>query len=64
MAARDEILGNNLILRQTHIRLTPAGCAAGIKTLEIFERDNIIDHAADLAKIEEIIKIGNKNMKQ
>ena len=30
---------------------TPAGCAAGLKTLEIFERDNVIDHAAELAEI-------------
>ncbi|MEJ2603288.1 MAG: aminotransferase class III-fold pyridoxal phosphate-dependent enzyme, partial [Gammaproteobacteria bacterium] len=27
---------------------TPAGCAAGLKTLEIFERDDIVGHAARL----------------
>ena len=58
VAARDEILGNNPdFTANSTFAGTPAGCAAGIKTLEIFERDNIIDHAADLAKMaEEIMK--------
>ena len=30
---------------------TPAGCAAALKTLEIFERDNILDHAAMLGEL-------------
>ena len=30
---------------------TPAGCAAGLKTLEIYERDKVVDHAAALSKI-------------
>lgn len=52
VAARDEILGNNPdFTANSTFAGTPAGCAAGIKTLEIFERDNIINHAAGLAKI-------------
>jgi len=30
---------------------TPAGCAAGLKTLEIFQRDRIVEHAAELAEV-------------
>lgn len=30
---------------------SPAGCAAGIKTLEIYERDNIVDNAARLGQL-------------
>tara|TARA_B110000003_G_scaffold161697_1_gene161754 strand:- start:3145 stop:4545 length:1401 start_codon:yes stop_codon:yes gene_type:complete len=52
VAARDEILGNNPdFSANSTFAGTPAGCAAGIKTLEIFKRDNIIDHAAELATI-------------
>ena len=52
VAARDEILGNNPdFSASSTFAGTPAGCAAGLKTLEIFKRDNIIDHAAKLAEI-------------
>jgi acetylornithine/succinyldiaminopimelate/putrescine aminotransferase len=52
VAARDEILGDNpRASAGSTFAGTPAGCAAGLKTLEIFERDNVIDHAAELAEI-------------
>ncbi len=54
VAARDEILGDNpRASAGSTFAGTPAGCAAGLKTLEIFERDNVIDHAAELAEIAE-----------
>ena len=28
-----------------------AGCAAGLKTLELFERDGVVDHAARLGAV-------------
>jgi 4-aminobutyrate aminotransferase-like enzyme len=56
VAARDEILGNNPdFSASSTFAGTPAGCAAGLKTLEIFKRDNIIDHAAKLAEIAKIV---------
>ena len=52
VATRDEILGNNPdFSASSTFAGTPAGCAAGLKTLEIYKRDNIIDHAAKLAEI-------------
>lgn len=52
IAARDEILGDNDdFLSGSTFAGTPAGCAAGIKTLDIFERDNVIEHAARLGKL-------------
>ncbi len=52
VAARDDILGDNPEYNAgSTFAGTPAGCAAGLKTLEIFERDNVIDHAAKLSAI-------------
>ncbi len=52
VAARDEILGNNPeFTAGSTFAGTPAGCAAGLKTLEIFERDKVVDHAANLASV-------------
>jgi 4-aminobutyrate aminotransferase-like enzyme len=52
VAARDEILGNNpRASGGSTFAGTPAGCAAALKTLEIYERDNIIDNAAALAQV-------------
>ena len=52
VAARDEILGDNpRASAGSTFAGTPAGCAAGLKTLEIFERDNVIEHGAELAAI-------------
>jgi acetylornithine/succinyldiaminopimelate/putrescine aminotransferase len=52
VAARDEILGDNpRASAGSTFAGTPAGCAAGLKTLEIFERDNVIEHGAELAVI-------------
>ena len=52
ISARDDILGD---CTEFHSGSTfagmPAGCAAGIKTLEIFERDNIVEHADRLGSI-------------
>ena len=52
IAARDDILGDaKEFLSGSTFAGTPAGCAAGIKTLEIFERDGIVDNAARLGEI-------------
>jgi len=52
IAARDEILGDNQeFLTGSTFAGTPAGCAAGIKTLEIYERDNVVDQAARLGAL-------------
>lgn len=52
VAARDDILGlNDKFSSGSTFAGTPAGCAAGIRTLEIFQRDNIVDHAAHLSAI-------------
>ena len=52
ISARDEILGDNTKFSSgSTFAGTPAGCAAAIKTLEIFERDGIIDHARRLGRI-------------
>ena len=51
VAARDEILGDNpRASAGSTFAGTPAGCAAALKTLEIYERDNVIAHAARLAE--------------
>lgn len=50
VAARDDILGDNpRATAGSTFAGTPAGCAAGLKTLEIYHRDRIVDHAAHLA---------------
>lgn len=52
IAARDEILGdNNEFVSGSTFAGSPAGCAAGLKTLEIFERDNVVAHAEKLGRI-------------
>jgi 4-aminobutyrate aminotransferase-like enzyme len=52
IAARDEILGDNDAFSSgSTFAGTPAGCAAGIRTLEIYERDKVIDHAAHLSRV-------------
>jgi acetylornithine/succinyldiaminopimelate/putrescine aminotransferase len=49
IAARDDILGDaEEFSSGSTFAGTPAGCAAGIKTLEIYERDNVVEHAAHL----------------
>jgi len=52
IAARDDILGD---CKEFHsgstFAGTPAGCAAGLKTLEIFERDGVVAHAKRLGEI-------------
>ena len=49
VAARDEILGDNpRASAGSTFAGTPAGCAAALKTIEIYERDNILAHAAML----------------
>ena len=54
VAARDEILGDNpRASAGSTFAGTPAGCAAGLKTLEIFQRDNIVAQAASLAELAE-----------
>ena len=52
IAARDDILGDNDDFASgSTFAGTPAGCAAGIKTLEIYERDKVVEHAAHLSKV-------------
>jgi 4-aminobutyrate aminotransferase/(S)-3-amino-2-methylpropionate transaminase len=52
IAARDEILGDNLLSSSgSTFAGTPAGCAAGLKTLEIYKRENVVEHAAYLGDI-------------
>ncbi len=52
IAAKDEILGDaEHFLTGSTFAGTPAGCAAGIKTLEIYERDKVVEHAAGLGKL-------------
>lgn len=54
VAAKDEILGNNEAFSSgSTFAGTPAGCAAGLKTLEIFERDGVVENAARLGKLAE-----------
>jgi 4-aminobutyrate aminotransferase-like enzyme len=52
ISARDDILGD---AKEHHsgstFAGTPAGCAAAIKTLQIFERDQVVAHADRLGKI-------------
>ncbi|MEM7277076.1 MAG: aspartate aminotransferase family protein [Pseudomonadota bacterium] len=52
IASRDDILGDSEdFLSGSTFAGSPAGCAAGIKTLEIFARDNIVEHANKLGVI-------------
>ena len=52
VAARDEILGDNPQSGTgSTFAATPAGCAAALKTLEIFERDRVVEHAAKLSEV-------------
>lgn len=56
IAGRDDILGDNPHAGSgSTFAGTPAGCAAGLKTLEIFERDGVIEHAAHLGRVAESI---------
>jgi acetylornithine/succinyldiaminopimelate/putrescine aminotransferase len=59
IAARDEILGDaDEFISGSTFAGTPAGCAAGIKTLEIFERDRVVEQAASLGALAQEI-MGN-----
>jgi 4-aminobutyrate aminotransferase/(S)-3-amino-2-methylpropionate transaminase len=52
ISSRDDILGNNIeFMSGSTFAGTPAGCAAAIKTLQIFERDRIVDHAHRLGDV-------------
>jgi len=52
IASRDEILGDtDGFMSGSTFAGTPAGCAAGIKTLEIYERDKVVEHAAKLGEL-------------
>ena len=52
IAARDEILGDNMEFSSgSTFAGTPGGCAAGLKTLELYERDNLVERAAELGNI-------------
>lgn len=54
VAARDDILGDNpRATGGSTFAGTPAGCAAGLKTLEIYQRDRVVEHAAHLASLAE-----------
>ena len=52
VAARDEILGDNpRATAGSTFAGTPGGCAAALKTLEIYQRDNILQQAATLGEL-------------
>lgn len=52
VAARDDILGDNpRASGGSTFAGTPGGCAAALKTLEIYERDNIVAGAAALGEL-------------
>ena len=52
VATRDDILGDTpRASAGSTFAGTPAGCAAALKTLEIYERDNILAHANQLAEL-------------
>ena len=52
VSARDEIMGDNTDFHSgSTFAGTPAGCAAAIRTLEIFERDGILEQAEQLGKV-------------
>ncbi len=52
VSARDDILGDNPHFDSgSTFAGTPAGCAAALKTLEIFSRDNVVEHAQHLGQI-------------
>ncbi|CAM3739309.1 aspartate aminotransferase family protein [Parendozoicomonas haliclonae] len=52
IAARDDILGaNNDFASGSTFAGTPAGCAAGLKTLELYERYNLVENAAYLGRV-------------
>jgi 4-aminobutyrate aminotransferase-like enzyme len=52
ISARDDIMGNNPAFASgSTFAGTPAGCAAAIRTLEIFERDQVVAHAKRLGDI-------------
>jgi len=52
ISARDDIMGDNTEFASgSTFAGMPAGCAAGIKTLQIFARDDIVAHAKRLGAI-------------
>ena len=59
IVARDEILGDNdEFASGSTFAGTPAGCAAGIKTLELYERYGLVENAARLGRIAKEIMSG------
>ncbi len=52
VAAKDDILGDNEGFSSgSTFAGTPAGCAAGLKTREVFERDGVVENAARLGQL-------------
>ena len=52
IAARDDILGDNPDMASgSTFAGTPGGCAAGLKTLELYERENLVENAARLGEL-------------
>lgn len=52
IAARDEVLGDNPHSSSgSTFAGTPAGCAAGLKTLELYERYDLVNYAAGLGQV-------------
>ena len=59
ISSRDDIMGDNTDFKSgSTFAGMPAGCAAAIKTLEIFERDNIVENAERLGDIANKIMSG------
>lgn len=52
VAARDDVLGDNpRATAGSTFAGTPGGCAAALKTLEIYERDDVLAHSRRLAEL-------------
>ena len=59
ISSRDEIMGDNVDFASgSTFAGMPAGCAAAIRTLEIFERDHIVEHAKQMGDIAAEIMLG------
>jgi 4-aminobutyrate aminotransferase-like enzyme len=59
ISARDDIMGDNEgFMSGSTFAGIPSGCAAAIKTLQIFKRDNIVEHARKLGEMAADIMAG------
>ena len=67
IAGKDEILGDNKHFASgSTFAGTPAGCAAGLKTLELYERLNLVENAARMGAyfLDGLRQIDNPQVKE